>query len=270
MNTQIQEKGTNFSELKYIIETLFGIDFYKYLTREVVLDEVQEKAVRGVVREYSQGKPLEYILGKGSFLGLDLDMSPSVLIPRPETELLVECVLKYIKVKSRSFILDIGTGCANIPIALSLHHPSAKIVSVDISQAALSLAKANISKHKRDNILLINADGLTCFGRDSFDIIVSNPPYVESSYIDTSSSGHEPRIALDGGDDGLVFIRRILDRARDHLKSEGRLFLEIGYGQAEKVIARAKSRGWTLQEVVQDYSGIDRVIVFKTGTTVRG
>ena len=262
--TLSQHKNPSVSELKYIIETLFEIDFYKYITKETALDEAQKARLDAVIKDYSLGRPLEYILKKTKFGGLRLDIDESVLIPRPETELLVASVIKYIDVNPVSDILDVGTGSANIALTLSLARPEINIFAGDISLEALALAARNISDHKRANVFLAAGDCFSCFKPDSFDIIVSNPPYVETSYIDADSSlDFEPRIALDGGRDGLDIIRRILDQARLYLRSKGMLFLEIGYGQSEKVVEYSKLSGWRVIELVRDYAGIERVAVFR-------
>ena len=263
----VKEVRPSLSELKYLVEKLFGVDFYKYMTGEVVLDKDQKQALDRAVKEYSTGRPLEYILEQAQFFGLDLKVDESVLIPRPETEVLVESLLDHIKLKKSLTLLDIGTGSGNIPVALSSHAPSLRIISVDISQQALRVAGENVYNYKCANVLLVRADILTCFKEDSFDIIVSNPPYVASSYIeDNSSLGFEPRLALDGGEEGMFFISKILDQASFYLKKDGRLFLEIGYDQSEKVTEYAKEKGWKVEKVVKDHAGIERVLIFELVT----
>ena len=260
--SQVKEGKPSLSELKYLVERLFAVDFYKYMTGEAVLSSDQKQALDKAVKEYSTGKPLEYILQQAQFFGLDLKVDESVLIPRPETEVLVESLLAYIKVKEGLTLLDIGTGSGNIPVALSVNAPDIRIISLDVSEPALRIARTNISKYKCANVLLIGADCLSCFKKRSFDIIVSNPPYVESSYIDEETSlCYEPRVALDGAEDGLFFVTKILDQAASYLKQEGRLFLEIGYDQSDKVIDCASGKGWKIEKVVKDYAGIERVLV---------
>ncbi|MBN2119770.1 MAG: peptide chain release factor N(5)-glutamine methyltransferase [Candidatus Omnitrophica bacterium] len=254
------------SDLKFAIEKLFNIDFYDYISGKRNLTASEQESLSRVIREHDKGRPLEYLLKKAVFFGLEFEIDEAVLIPRPETEILVEAVLQYSGGRKELFILDIGTGSANITVALAEKNPFFKFFSVDICAKALALAKRNILKHKCRNVYLVKADLLSCFREKSFDIIVSNPPYVESDYIRKHRMDYEPRIALDGGKDGLDAIRKIIKAARVYLKAKGLLFLEIGYGQRQNTVGYAESCGFELVKVVKDYAGIDRVIVLEEET----
>ncbi|MCD6539952.1 MAG: peptide chain release factor N(5)-glutamine methyltransferase [Candidatus Omnitrophica bacterium] len=251
-------------DLKFIIEKGFNLDFHKFLEKRR-LNSFYQKRLREIIRERQKNKPLEYILKKACFFGLDLYIDERVFIPRPETELLVETFLEFTEKKKELSVLDVGTGSANISICIALFKPSFRVFSVDISNSALEVAKKNASLYKLRNLFLVNSDLLSCFKENSFDIIISNPPYVESSYIEGSESLKvEPREALDGGEDGLVFIRKILNVANPCLKKEGLLFLEIGYNQKDKVLACREGKNYRLLSIVKDYAGIERVVVFKS------
>ena len=261
---RLKELDISLSELKFIIETLFNIPLHKYLLDKNVLNETQQGLLDSVIEECKRGEPLEYILGKSNFFGLDLEINESVFIPRPETELLIEQVLAYTQTKGDALLLDIGTGSGCIPVLLSLERPEWKVFSLDLSFSALKVAQRNIDKYSLGNVRLIHADLLGCFTEHTFDIIVANPPYVQTSFIDENKRlQYEPRSALDGGGDGLAFYRRILQRAQSYLKSAGMLFLEVGYQQASQITTYANNRGWELVSLAQDYSGIERVAVFK-------
>ncbi len=254
----------NIAELKFIIEKGFSLDFSKFLREEEYLEPSQQEELRRIIQEKRQGKPWEYILKKTIFFGLDLYIDERVFIPRPETEVLVEEVLKYTKPKEGLVILDIGTGSANISISIALNKASFKIFSVEISKDALRIAKKNVLKYRLKNVFLINSDLLSCFKENSFDIIISNPPYVESSYIEANENLKvEPREALDGGEDGLILIRGIIDKAKNYLKKQGLLFLEIGYNQSKEVLRYALKQSWESVSLVKDYLGIERVVILR-------
>lgn len=251
------------ADLRFIMEGLFSINYYDLISRNYSLTNSEQELLESVVEEYRKGKPLEYILGESRFFGLRLFIDNSVFIPRPETEILVEEVLRYTCNKKDFYLLDIGTGSANIALALGLKQPSFRIFSVDISQKALKVARRNCLSLGLCNVFLINGDLLTCFKRRVFDVIVSNPPYVETSFIENEKGlGYEPKIALDGGPDGLVFIKEIFKQAKAHLKKDGLLFLEIGYNQKGSVLALADEAGFNLIELKKDYAGVERVAVF--------
>ncbi|MDD5005234.1 MAG: peptide chain release factor N(5)-glutamine methyltransferase [Candidatus Omnitrophica bacterium] len=233
--------------------------------------------------------PVQYLLGYAEFMGLRIKVDRNVLIPRPETEVLVEAVIEknqkskihpehgipLMRENQKLRILDIGTGSGCIAIALAKFIKAAEIFATDISKTALSLARENAKLHKvEERIRFLRADIFTPLekskDKDSsllaqkFDIIVSNPPYVPTSEIglfDVTVT-NEPRIALDGGTDGLIFYKRISEQADGLLKKGGLLFLELGEGQAEE-IKEIFFRGWIIQELKKDYQGTERVCVIK-------
>jgi len=184
-------------------------------------------------------EPIQYITGQQEFYGLSLHVSPAVLIPRPETEHLVEAVLTRLPASQPLKIADIGTGSGAIAIALAVHLPAAQITALDISRTALDLATANARIHNvADRIQFLQSDLLSALDHqaETFDAIVSNPPYIPETDRDTlhrQVRDHEPAIALFAGETGLDIYRRLIQQAYNALKPNGLLALEIGYGQQE-------------------------------------
>jgi release factor glutamine methyltransferase len=200
------------------------------------------------------GEPVAYILGRKEFYGLDLAVNPAVLIPRPETELLVERSLAA----PFSAAADLGTGCGAVALALKKHAAKARVVATDASAAALAVAKRNAVKH---HLEVEFRHGRWCepLGDERFELIVSNPPYVAAGDPHLADLGHEPAAALVAGPDGLDAIREIARAAPAHLARGGRLLIEHGMGQAQEVrrlLARASLRN---VETWRDLAGIERV-----------
>jgi len=249
---------------------------------EVVLTDDQTQALEMARARVEGGEPLPYVLGRWEFFGLDFVVTPDVLIPRPETELLVEQALEgWLSSKSeirnallcrnpKSEIrnaLDVGTGSGCIAIALAVHVPELHITATDMSSAALVVARANAQKHGvADRIQFLQADLLnvprsTCHV-ERCDLIVANLPYIPTGTLKTLEVyGKEPSLALDGGPDGLAFIRRLLQDAPGHLTPSGRVLLEIEASQGEAV----RTLGRTIfpdaeVDILPDLAGHDRVL----------
>ena len=236
-----------------------------------VLTVPQQEQFENYRRRRQAGEPLQYILGTCDFMGLELAVNPSVLIPRPETEQLVDAALKYFK---RGRALDLVTGSGNIAIALAKFVPQSKIVSVEISAKALQVAQANALCHGVENrIEFIQGDMLSsvipeCFNRESrdgslFDLIISNPPYIPTNQLNSLPRDvqQEPAVALDGGEDGLYFYRIIIQYTPCLLRSGACLMMEFGDGQTQAVKKLVEAqRAFSDIEIVQDLSGRDRII----------
>jgi release factor glutamine methyltransferase len=204
------------------------------------------------------GKPTQYITKKQEFYGRDFKVSPDVLIPRPETEHLVTAAIERARPGAR--VVDVGCGSGAIAVTLALETRS-QIWGTDISPAALTVASGNARKLGA-NVQFVNADLLTCFRRESFDAIISNPPYVglhESEGLQTEVREHEPHVALFGGETGNEIYQRLLDQAHDVLRPGGWLLFELGWRSLEPVQAMLSSE-WSDIEAIDDLAGIPRVL----------
>lgn len=230
-----------------------------YLSLEDELNQQQEVAFRHLVKRRLNGEPTAYITGHREFYSLDFYVNADVLIPRPETELLVEKTIALAQRRTAPVIADIGTGCGAIAITLSRSLPQVSIYATDISVAAMEVAKLNCLRHGvADRICLLCGDMLEPLPK-AVDFIVANLPYVKKTEMATSS--FEPAPALDGGTDGLREIQRLCRQAKDKLRPGGSLLIEIGYGQKEPVAALlARLFPSTEIEVIPDLSGIDRLV----------
>ena len=222
--------------------------------------------LREFVERRAAGEPLQYITGVQDFYGREFRVTPDVLIPRPETELLVEAALE---VSDGEFICDVGTGSGCIAITLLCERPMARAVAVDKSVAALEIAKFNADRLSvTDRAVFVASDCFDALDRNEhqFDLIVSNPPYVSESALaglQREVRDHEPLVALSPGADGLSVIRRLLADAPAYLKSNGHLLMEIGFDQGEKVRDLIDESVWSLIEVRPDLQCIPRIVVLR-------
>jgi release factor glutamine methyltransferase len=226
-----------------------------------------------LLRRRLNREPLAYITGQQEFWSLDFLVSCDVLVPRPETEILVQCALKHLaKINSREAprILELGTGSGAVAVALASELPQAQIVATEISPAALEIARCNAS---RNGVAMrfLQGDLFSVLDRElenDFDLIVSNPPYIrrgEIAQLGAEVSRWEPRAALDGGVDGLDFYRRIAEEAAGFLRSGGAVAVEIGATMGSPVLALFRnSAAYGDAQVHQDYSGRDRVVIART------
>jgi len=238
-----------------------GINRALLLARpERPLTDAQAARLAASVRRRRSGEPLAYIVGTREFYSLALEVDPAVLVPRPETELLVELALDSLPGKGR--VLDLGTGSGAIALALKSQQPALEVWGVDRSAAALAVAGRNAARLGLDVHWLQS----NWFGRltdERFDLIVSNPPYVASADPAlTTALAHEPRLALDGGVDGLDAYRAILGAASSHLAAGGLLMVEHGADQRAALTALAAAAGFACQAVRDDLAGRARVAVF--------
>lgn len=248
-----------------------------YLDRSLHWDRDKSLAVSKVIKRRMTGEPLQYILGKTEFMGLEFKVNADVLIPRPETEILVEKAIALTHNLETGVhkprILDMCTGAGCIAVSLAKFIIPLKIDAVDVSREALGVAQANARAHRVEvNFILSDLFNSCSLKPYSYDIIVSNPPYIPSAEIDNLETEVkcQPAIALDGGRDGLDFYRRIIAQAPRYLRKNGFLAMEIGFNQREAIkdIFRDYSN-FEIVEVVKDYSQIDRIIVAKKMEPVR-
>lgn len=224
---------------------------------------------RLLIERRASGEPVQYITGQQDFYGLTFEVTPAVLIPRPETELLVERALALLRTTHTPRLCDVGTGSGCIPIALLNERRDAHALGSDISPAALAVAARNAARHNvAARLQLVASD---CFAaltptQAGFDMILSNPPYIAESDVpdlQREVRDYEPRGALTPGGDGLAMIRRLLTDAPPFLMPNGHLLVEIGYGQNEAVTRLIDPRMWTLLDIHRDLQGIPRVVALR-------
>ena len=268
-------------EVRLLLQESFSLNTAGYLLRkqeplwkfEEENTELLEK-LRGFLVNFEKRRrriPLAQILGRQSFYGLDFFVNEDVLIPRADTECLVDLVLEdYAELakteKGNSLplrILDLCTGSGCIGIAVAKHLPYQELLLVDLSEKALAVAKKNAEKHLGGNVRFLQSDLLTAVHEKRFSLLLSNPPYIVSKVIpglEREVSEYEPKMALDGGEDGLLFYRRIAREAKKVLLPGARLYLEIGYDQGESVKDIFQKEGYEEVEVFPDLSGNPRVV----------
>lgn len=216
--------------------------------------------------EIIQGMPIQYITNKQEFMKLDFYVDENVLIPQPDTEILVEKAIEEAKKIENVEILDMCTGSGCIGISIAKNIENAKVTLVDISKNAIEIAKKNALQNKVESQLTFIQSNMFEKVEKKFDIIVSNPPYIKTDVIPKLDKQvqNEPHIALDGGKDGLKFYKIIIEEAKKYLKENGKLILEIGYDQKEEVENLIKQSGqYKKIEVIKDLSQNDRVIIGK-------
>lgn len=239
-------------------------DMYLYTSSEI------ETRTEEMLERRLKGEPLAYIAGSWEFYGLPFTVTPDVLIPRIDTEVLVACVVRAIRafgMKGRVLDLCCGSGCIACAVASEL--PAARVVAADISLPALDIARKNIKDNKlASRIITIHADAKTWppMSIGSFDVIASNPPYIASDEIltlDSSVRDHEPLGALDGGTDGLDFYRAIIKHWTITLRPNGMMMFEVGEGQADAVKKMLLGAGYVAVQTVKDTLGVERVVIGK-------
>jgi release factor glutamine methyltransferase len=235
-----------------------------YLQFEQELDEATLARLRELVRRRAAGEPIQYVTGEAAFYGLTFAVNRDVLIPRPETELLVEAVVK--RAKPDATILDVGTGSGCIAVTLAKQLPAARIFAVDASAAALAVARANARRHGVEkNARFLQGDLLEAFSDNvGADVIVSNPPYIargDWATLPKEVRDFEPVPALVAGEDGLEVIRRLVKTAKRVLAASGLVALEIGAGQRAAVERLFRDHSYGAVEVMNDLQGHERVVI---------
>ena len=237
-----------------------------YLMFDKPMNEDEISNYRVFLKRRAQFEPLQYITGNVEFYGIDFKVNPSVLIPRPETELLVEAVINSVDKNKRITILDIGSGSGNISITLAANLSNASITGIDITEDSIELALENLSKHSfKDRVRFIKGDILNYnfSSRDKFDIVVSNPPYVsanEFENVQKEIKEYEPKIAVTDFSDGYKFYHAVTVVASKILKNKGKLFFELGQGQSAKVKEIMNENNFSEISIINDYQNIERVI----------
>ena len=238
-----------------------------YLSFDRPLKEEELVTLREFISRRGKYEPLQYILGEVEFYGLNFKVDKRVLIPRPETELLIEEAINIAKNEKLEKLLDIGTGSGNIPIALAVNMPELKITSIDISAEAIEVASNNAELNNvSQNITFINS-GIESFSvTEKFDMIISNPPYVSSddySSLQKEIVEYEPKNAVTDNSDGLSFYNSILARSNELLKPGGYILFEIAIDQSKSIKQIMAKNGFAEIRIIKDYQNIERIIVGK-------
>lgn len=226
------------------------------------IDPQRLSQFHALVDRRSNGEPIAYLTGFREFYGRDFAVAPGVLIPRPETELLIDIPRSKLDTQMSLRILDLGTGSGCIALTLSLELPAAEVVATDISEEALSVARKNAGRlGVGDRVKLIRSDWFSALDDERFDLIVSNPPYIAAAddHLSQGDLRFEPLGALASGADGLDAIRCIVENADSHLRPGGLILIEHGYDQAERVATLLKTSGLCSIEQYRDIAGVLRV-----------
>lgn len=242
---------------------------YIMLNLEEDIDESKVEIIKTMIDKRKSSYPLQYILGEREFWGMDFKVSEGVLIPRQDTEILIEETLKKLKDnkhKSNLKGFEIGVGSGIISITLLKEIETLTMIGVDINDKAIELTKANALKHEvNDRLCILNSNLFEKINKENqFDFIISNPPYIETKVIDSLQEDikqHEPKLALDGGEDGLDFYRAIIEQSKSYISPEGFIAFEIGYNQAEAVKKIFVENGYPNVTVAKDLAGFDRVVI---------
>ncbi len=265
MNLALVDSPRLTAEL--LLGNALGWSRVQLLTRfeACVVPEIFERFVEMVKRRVG-GEPLQYILGEQEFYGLSFHVTPAVLIPRADTECLVEEALKLAAGRPSVHFVDVGTGSGCIAVTFAQQLPSAVGCAVDLSWEALKVARENAARWKvLDRIQFINGDFLDCFNPEPvFDFVLSNPPYVtrgEHEGLSVMVRDHEPRLALLGGESGLESYHRLIPQAARILKPGGHILLEVGAGQSRSVSGLLQDTNLTLVRMAKDLQGIPRCII---------
>ncbi|HEY9102708.1 peptide chain release factor N(5)-glutamine methyltransferase [Chitinimonas sp.] len=258
---EARQAGLPVLEARLLLEHVSGLSRTRQAAwPEAELPTAQVGQYRALVGRRLAGEPVAYLVGSREFFSLDLLVNPAVLIPRPETELLVELALERLPLDTPSSALDLGTGSGAIPVSLRKHRPLLDMRAVDISTAALAVAASNAERHATP-LKLMQSDWYAALSDERFDLIVSNPPYIARGdhHLDEGDLRFEPRGALTDEGDGLIHIRRIVDGAAAHLLPGGWLLFEHGYDQGPASRALLEAAGFATVHTWADLAGLDRV-----------
>jgi len=252
-------------EIEWMLCDLLKIDRSDiYLKINSKISKKNFSKLKEWINQRLKNKPLQYITGKTEFYGHQISVSPDVLIPRPETERLVDIAIDTIKNLSKPKILEVGTGSGCISIALGSAKKDANILSLDVSDSALEIAKINTKKNNISNIKFLKLDFLESIPKGQYDLIISNPPYIsknEMKEIMLDVKEFEPKIALTDNNDGLEFYRRFSNKAKKMINEKGSLILEVGIGSHPiRVREIFHSSGFNKIDLISDYNGDPRVI----------
>ncbi len=256
------ELSTARIEVQCLLQAALNVNRAYLLTHpERVLNADEVTRYEALCERRLQGEPVAYLLGVREFYGLDFKVTPATLIPRSDTELLVELALQRIPQRGVCRVLDMGTGSGAIALSIAHERPDVHVVAVDASEAALAVARENAQRLGIANVHFFHSDWFSQLSGEYFDLIASNPPYIEVGDVHLSQGDvrFEPMSALASGCDGLDDIRRIFNETKNHLNPGGWLMLEHGYNQAERVRQLMRQHGFTEVASMLDLAGIERV-----------
>lgn len=258
---------TYMLDTQLILAEVLKVDKLFIITNRdmTVEDKIADEYIR-LIKLREKKMPVKYIIKQAEFMGIDFFIKEGVLIPRGDTEILVEETLKEIKINSYKSICDVCCGSGAIGVAIAYYEEATNVICYDISDIALEVTKENVNKHKLNHRIEVNKSDLlsdAIKNKEKFDVVVSNPPYIKKDIIDTlmeDVKNYEPFIALCGGEDGLYFYRKLVIQSKEVLNIGGTLLFEIGYDQKEEVMKLMKDSGFKDVICIKDLSGNDRVV----------
>ncbi len=237
---------------------------YLILNLDKPLNKKSLEIYKHLINQRSSGKPIAYLIKKKDFWNSEFIIEEGALIPRPDTEILVEATIELFKNKDYASVLDIGVGTGCIILSILKEKPYFYGKGIDISSKCISLSKLNAKKlHLENRVKFIKTD-VDNFYNGKYDLIISNPPYIKSNkikYLEKDVKNYEPKLALDGGLDGTFKILKTIEKASVLLKGNGKLVLEIGYDQKTKIISLLKKRGFYINNIIKDYAKNNRCVI---------
>jgi release factor glutamine methyltransferase len=257
----LRSPGIEPADARVLLRAALGFDEARLAAHpEQPLTDEQHRRYRELVERRRAGEPVAYLTGEREFFSLAFKVTPAVLIPRPETELLVETALEHIPLQSECHVLELATGSGCVAVAIARSRSQARVMATDASRAALAVARENAARH-RARVEFVESDWFAALAGRRFDLIVANPPYVaeRDPCLTQGDLRFEPRAALVAGADGLACIRLIVAQARGHLAPGGRLLWEHGYDQAGRCRALLAEAGFREVTTHRDLAGLERV-----------
>ena len=237
---------------------------YLILNLDKMLNKKNLEIYKNLINQRSNGKPVAYLTKKKDFWNSEFIIEQGTLIPRPDTEVLIEATLELFKYKDYANILDVGVGSGCIILSILKEKHRFHGTGIDVSSKSISLSKLNAKKFSLENRVKFIKRDVDNFCHGKYDLIISNPPYINSNkikYLEKDVINFEPKLALDGGLDGTFKILKIIEKASTLLKSNGRLILEFGYDQKIKIISLLKKRGFYINKIIKDYAKNDRCVI---------
>ena len=237
---------------------------YIILNNDKIIKEQNLEYFKKLVQERATRKPIAYLLNKKSFWNSEFNVNKNTLIPRPDTEIILEQILKFTKNKNYLNILDIGVGSGCILLSILKERKNFYGTGIDISRNSLDICKMNAKKLLLDRRVKFFKSDVDKFAIGKYDLVVSNPPYIKTSdlkYLESDVIKYEPKLALDGGLDGLSVIRKVIKKSSELLKKNGKFILEIGFDQKNKVIKLLNNKGFYINSTVKDLANNDRCII---------